>query len=74
LVKGTALQIINEVYAEWSAWLDGLEKNGLEEAWRANILYAEQIEYRINQGTVELSFVLPAGAYATVVLRELVQY
>ncbi|HEL9711086.1 TPA: tRNA pseudouridine(13) synthase TruD, partial [Legionella pneumophila] len=27
-----------------------------------------------NQGTVELSFVLPAGAYATVVLRELVQY
>ncbi|HAU0772538.1 TPA: tRNA pseudouridine(13) synthase TruD [Legionella pneumophila] len=74
LVKGTALQIINEVYAEWSAWLDGLEKNGLEEAWRANILYAEQIEYRINQETVELSFVLPAGAYATVVLRELVQY
>lgn len=74
LVKGTALQIINEVYEEWSAWLDGLEKNGLEEAWRANILYAEQIEYRINQGTVELSFVLPAGAYATVVLRELVQY
>ncbi|MFO2967430.1 tRNA pseudouridine(13) synthase TruD [Legionella pneumophila serogroup 1] len=74
LVKGTALQIINEVYAEWSAWLDGLEKNGLEEAWRANILYPEQIEYRINQGTVELSFVLPAGAYATVVLRELVQY
>ncbi|RYW94685.1 tRNA pseudouridine(13) synthase TruD [Legionella pneumophila] len=74
LVKGTALQIINDVYEEWSAWLDGLEKNGLEEAWRANILYAEQIEYRINQGTVELSFVLPAGAYATVVLRELVQY
>ncbi|HAT8122500.1 TPA: tRNA pseudouridine(13) synthase TruD [Legionella pneumophila] len=74
LVKGPALQIINEVYAEWSAWLDGLEKNGLEEAWRANILYPEQIEYRINQGTVELSFVLPAGAYATVVLRELVQY
>lgn len=74
LVKGRALQIINDVYAEWSAWLDGLEKNGLEEAWRANILYAEQIEYRINQGTVELSFVLPAGAYATVVLRELVQY
>lgn len=74
LVNGKALQIINEVYAEWSAWLDGLEKNGLEEAWRANILYAEQIEYRINQGTVELSFVLPAGAYATVVLRELVQY
>ncbi|HAT6832343.1 TPA: tRNA pseudouridine(13) synthase TruD [Legionella pneumophila] len=74
LVKGTALQIINDVYEEWSAWLDGLEKNGLEEAWRANILYAEQIEYRINQGTVELSFILPAGAYATVVLRELVQY
>ncbi|AMP92607.1 tRNA pseudouridine(13) synthase TruD [Legionella pneumophila] len=74
LVNGKALQIINEVYAEWSAWLDGLEKNGLEEAWRANILYAEQIEYTIKQDTLELSFILPAGSYATVILRELVQY
>lgn len=74
LVKGSALQIINKVYAEWSAWLDGLEKNGLEEAWRANILHAKQIEYTIKQDTLELSFVLPAGSYATVILRELVQY
>ncbi|HHL3491671.1 TPA: tRNA pseudouridine(13) synthase TruD [Legionella pneumophila] len=74
LVKGRALQIINEVYAEWSSWLDGLEKNGLEEAWRANILHAKHIEYTIKQDTVELSFILPAGAYATVILRELVQY
>ncbi|HAZ7572556.1 tRNA pseudouridine(13) synthase TruD [Legionella sp. PATHC032] len=74
LVNGKALQIINEVYAEWSAWLDGLEKNGLEEAWRANILYVEQMEYTIKQDTLEISFVLPAGSYATVVLRELVQY
>ncbi|HDV5708839.1 TPA: tRNA pseudouridine(13) synthase TruD [Legionella pneumophila] len=74
LVKDRALQIINDVYAEWSTWVDGLEKNGLEESWRANILYVEQIEYTIEKDTVELSFILPAGSYATVVLRELVQY
>jgi tRNA pseudouridine13 synthase len=74
LVKGRALELINEVYSDWSTWLTGLEKNGLEEAWRSNILHIEQCNYSIQDSVAELAFTLPAGAYATCVLRELVLY
>ncbi len=74
MVKGTALQIIDTVYADWLPWLAGMEKQGLEEAWRANILHIESFEYTIENQMAELSFTLPAGSYATVVLRELVLY
>jgi tRNA pseudouridine13 synthase len=74
MAQGAALNIINTIYADWQPWLNGLEKHGLEEAWRANILQVQQLQYVIQEQKVELSFTLPAGAYATVVLRELVDY
>lgn len=74
MVKDQALELINKVYADWSAWLAGLNRYGLEEAWRANILHVANIEYVINDNVVTLSFTLPAGSYATGVLRELVMY
>lgn len=74
MVNGEALERIQSVYENWQPWIDGLSKHGLEEAWRANILHPEQLEYIVDGQTVELRFVLPAGAYATVVLRELVKY
>jgi tRNA pseudouridine13 synthase len=73
-VKDSALQIIDTVYADWLPWLAGLEQQGLEEAWRANILHVEHFEYTFNDQTAELSFTLPAGSYATAVLRELALY
>ncbi|EHL31509.1 tRNA pseudouridine(13) synthase TruD [Legionella drancourtii] len=72
--NGDALALINEIYADWLPWLAGLERLGLEEAWRANILHAEQFECVIAENTAELSFILPAGTYATTLLRELVLY
>lgn len=74
MVKGLALDGINEVYSDWVSWLTGLERLGLEEAWRSNILQVEQFTYKINDGTAELSFRLTAGSYATSVLGELVKY
>lgn len=74
LVKGEALQIIQGVYNDWLAWLAALEKEGLEEAWRSNVLLPENLEYSIEEDRAHLTFSLPAGAYATVVLRELVHY
>lgn len=73
-VEGEALALIHTVYEDWQPWLTGLEKHGLEEAWRSNILTPQQIEYSFSEDIMELSFVLPAGCYATTVLRELVQY
>ena len=73
--KGSITRDVSaEIYAAWKTWIDGLEKNGLEEAWRANILWVDALEYSIKDNTVELTFTLPAGAYATTVLRELVAY
>lgn len=69
-----ALEIINTIYSEKQPWLDGLTSHGLELAWRANILHVEDFEYTTNNNTIDLSFVLPAGTYATTVLRELVAY
>jgi tRNA pseudouridine13 synthase len=74
MAKGEALELINEVYSDWTPWVTGLEHHGLEEAWRSNILHVNQFEYTIKDKTAELSFSLPAGSYATVVLRELVNY
>ncbi|KTD06180.1 hydrogenase [Legionella gratiana] len=73
-VKDNALALIHKIYASWQPWLNGLELFGLEEAWRANILHVEQFKYTIQNNRVELSFILPAGSYATAVLRELSDY
>lgn len=73
-VQGDALRLINGIYNDWLPWLAGLERLGLEEAWRANILHVLQFDCLIEEDTAELSFTLPAGAYATAVLRELVLY
>lgn len=46
LVKGTALQIINDVYEEWSAWLDGLEKM----VWKKPGVQISFMQSRLNIG------------------------
>lgn len=50
----------------------GLEAAGLEQERRALRLRAEALQWRwLDDGALEVGFVLPAGAYATVVLAEL---
>ncbi|KTC79021.1 tRNA pseudouridine(13) synthase TruD [Legionella cherrii] len=73
-VKDEALHLINKIYHEWQPWITGLAQYGLEEDWRANILHLEQFTCLIKENTAELSFSLPAGSYATAVLRELIRY
>lgn len=74
MVSKQALRLIEKIYDEWQPWIHGLEKNGLEEAWRANILHIDCITHELVGSDMELRFTLPPGAYATVVLRELVKY
>lgn len=73
-VEADAAALIKEVFSPWTAWITGLEQQGLEEAWRANILHVDQFNVQFEENSATLSFTLPAGAYATTVLRELVQY
>ncbi|MBA2650488.1 MAG: tRNA pseudouridine(13) synthase TruD [Legionella sp.] len=74
LGQGDAFKLINEIFEAWDAWIMGLQDQNIEESWRANILHVENLELTIQTNTADLSFTLPAGSYATVVLRELVDY
>jgi len=73
-VQDQAAELIQSIYTQWQPWILGLEQQGLEEAWRANILHVEQLTYELDAHSGTLSFSLPAGAYATTILRELVCY
>lgn len=49
----------------------GLEKAGLEMARRAILLKPQDFEFTLSNNALDLSFYLPAGCYATSVIREI---
>ncbi len=54
--------------------LQGLEQAGLEQERRPMLLKPQALKYRFEQDTLLIEFILPAGSYATSVLRELLDY
>ncbi|MCX4187805.1 tRNA pseudouridine(13) synthase TruD [Methylophaga sp. OBS4] len=73
LTKLSSLKLEQQVLEAWSSWQQGLEKAGLKQERRALRLYPEQLTWQFTDTTLELAFYLPAGSYATAVLRELAQ-
>ncbi|MGB5443825.1 MAG: tRNA pseudouridine(13) synthase TruD [Gammaproteobacteria bacterium] len=72
-VQLDALQLETEVLADYPEWLAGLEAAGLKQDRRALRVPVEGLEWQwTNADQLELAFSLPAGSYATSVLRELV--
>lgn len=61
---------------EWLApdddWVQGLIRLGVEAERRALRLPVRELTWRLDSGVLELGFELPAGGYATTVLRECV--
>lgn len=68
-----AASIEQAALAEWQAWIDGLQRQGLDADRRALRVVVEGLEWQWVDDGLSLSFGLPAGAYATAVLRELVE-
>lgn len=67
-----SLELEQQVLAEWQDWQHGLEKTGLEEARRALRLFPIDFNWQfLDDNQLELDFFLPAGSYATAVMREL---
>lgn len=60
------------VLAPWHAWVDGLARFGLDADRRALRLVVEGLSSEWSGADLLLRFSLPAGTYATTVLRELV--
>jgi tRNA pseudouridine13 synthase len=57
----------------WADWIDGLQRFGLDADRRALRLSVQDMHWRWDDEVLEIGFSLVAGAYATAVLREIVQ-
>jgi tRNA pseudouridine13 synthase len=74
-VSGEAAAVERQVIQPYSGWCAALASHGLKKARRALRLWVEDMTWQhAGNDTLSLQFVLPAGGYATSVLRELVQY
>ena len=72
LVAGAAREVEDRVVAAASALCGGLERERLAQGRRALRVTVRDLECRVGPGRrVSLSFTLPPGGYATVVLAEL---
>lgn len=72
LTKDDSLAIEQATLADWGEWQLALEKQGLSQERRPLRLFPGNFNWKSLSGKqLELSFFLPAGSYATAVLREL---
>lgn len=71
-VTGVVASLEGEALEDCREWIDGLVKAGLEHGRRAlRVVPGEPWAEMESPGTLRIGFTLPAGAYATMVLREL---
>lgn len=72
-VQGACLQLEHSVLGGYADWCTGLETAGLKQDRRALRLMVQDLSWkRTGTDDLLLEFNLPAGAYATCVLRELI--
>jgi len=71
--QAMAARLEREALSGFDAWCRGLEGFGLKQDRRALRVVVQDLAWRLGESDLELSFFLPAGAYATAVLRECVQ-
>ncbi|MFQ6371204.1 tRNA pseudouridine(13) synthase TruD [Shewanella sp. YIC-542] len=74
LSQGDAREFETAVLADYGEDLDGLEHAGLSQERRPLLLFPQAMSWTVVPEGLRISFVLPAGAYATSVLRELLDY
>jgi tRNA pseudouridine13 synthase len=72
-VSGDAFAIENKIITTYGELADGLTANGVEKARRPLRVNVADLEWQfLDQTTLQLRFNLPAGSYATSLLRELI--
>jgi tRNA pseudouridine13 synthase len=73
LVSGEAAELEARILHPFDAWRQGLEHVGLEQERRPLRVRLQDLSWAFtSDGCLELHFFLPAGSYATVLLRELI--
>ena len=72
LAQSESLDLEQGVFSDWTMWQQGLEKAGMSQERRALRVYPADFNWQfMNDNQLELAFFLPAGSYATAVMREL---
>lgn len=72
LVAQAVADLETQGLAPWTDWIAGLARAGLRQERRALRVRVSELAGELEQdGVLRLAFRLPAGAYATAVLREL---
>ncbi len=74
LSQSAALAFESSVTSEFADDCAGLEQVGLNQERRTLLLEPQHLSYEVDQDVVVLKFALPAGCFATSVLRELLDY
>ncbi len=72
-VSGVVAELEQGLVEQWPHWAHFLEHCGLQQERRALVLKPQDFSAAFESDDLLLSFVLPAGGYATAVLRELLQ-
>ncbi|MCP8898983.1 tRNA pseudouridine(13) synthase TruD [Gilvimarinus xylanilyticus] len=68
-----ALALEEQALAPWKPWLEPLEFTGLKQDRRALVSLPQQLSWQWLGDDLQLAFALGVGAYATAVLRELLE-
>jgi tRNA pseudouridine13 synthase len=71
---GAVLELEQSIAACFPAWTDGLARAGMDQERRPLRLVVPSLEWSRTGDGVVLTFDLPAGCYATAVLRELIDW
>lgn len=70
-VSAEALKLEQAIIAKQPALVDGLLKAGLEQARRSLRVIPDDFNWQLESDNLRLNFGLPAGSYATTLLREI---
>ena len=73
IAKGDAAQFEQAILAESADLVAGLAAAGLRQERRSLILQPQAFSYELNDDVLTVSFYLPAGCFATSVVRELIE-
>lgn len=71
--QADCLELEQSALTDWQNWMQGLEQAGLKQERRALRVKPEALTWEFKDNGLQLSFFLPAGSYATAVLRELAE-
>ncbi len=70
-VTSTAGEVELQTLSGFAGWCDRLEHSGLSQERRALVIRPVDLNWSIGESTLKLKFGLPAGEFATSVLREI---